>query len=171
MHSAQEVIRTKLDSYMEASRKGGKDKEVEERSKVLADCIKEPGFLDAAHSLLTNPASFPHERKDKEILLTSLLKDKFKYEFETVQHNVEHHYKQLCEIAHSLQVQLSPIQRTTYAAYTNVTLAMAYIYLSVLATHPSSLDDFLRPFIPVDPSQSYLYNYYFKTLEYVATEI
>lgn len=60
MHSAQEVIRTKLDSYMEASRKGGKDKEVEERSKVLADCIKEPGFLDAAHSLLTNPASFPH---------------------------------------------------------------------------------------------------------------
>lgn len=60
--------------------------------------------MAAAYQLLTNPNSFPHERKDKETLLTSLLKDKFKYEFETIEQNVQVHYQQLCEIAHHLQV-------------------------------------------------------------------
>ncbi len=61
------------------------------------------------------------------------------------------------------------MQRTTYAAYTNIALALAYTYIHLLANHPYNLDAFLAPFLPSDPSKVKLYNYYFKTLEYIAT--
>lgn len=62
-------------------------------------------------------------------------------------------------------------QNSSYGAYTNVALALAYTYLHLLAIQPSSLDVFLSPFIPNSPEQARLYNIYFKTLEYIAEEI
>lgn len=102
--SPEEIINMKMDAFLFVSKKASDNKEIEAKSKELTAYIKEPAFLQAAHRLLTTPDSFPHEKKDKEILLTSLVKDKFKYEFETIENNVEAHYQQLCQIAHNLQV-------------------------------------------------------------------
>lgn len=63
------------------------------------------------------------------------------------------------------------MQHTTYAIYTNIALALAYAYLHLLVTQPTSLEAFLQPLTPTDSSNIRLFNYYFKTLEYIATEI
>ena len=39
------------------------------------------------------------------MLITSLLKDKFKFEFESMSQHVELHYRQLIEIAQRLKVK------------------------------------------------------------------
>ena len=83
------------------------------------------------------------------------------------------HYNQLVEIAKYLHVLIFVIQKACYATYTNISLALAYTYLHSLAmtVESTKLDSFLGPLTPPDVSQIKLYNYYFKTLEYVATEV
>jgi hypothetical protein len=118
-----------------------------------------------------SPHALATDKKDKQILLSSLLKDKFKFEFETISSNVETNYKLLVEIACTLQVLSSSTQVTTYATYTNIALALSYTYLHSLFMHPTSLEDYLKPLRPSDPAHVRLFNYYFKTMEYVAGEI
>lgn len=63
------------------------------------------------------------------------------------------------------------MQHTSYATYTNISMALSYIYLYLLTQQNASLETFLAPLVPKDPSHAKLYNYYFKTLEYIAAEI
>ena len=58
-----------------------------------------------------------------------------------------------------------------YATYTNISLALSYLYIHLLARQQASIETYLAPLIPSDASHIKLYNYYFKTLEYIATEI
>lgn len=77
---------------------------------------------------------------------------------------VEMHYRQLIEIAQKLK-------KPAYASYTNIALSLAYTYLQLLARNPTSLQTFLEPLFPKQENQKYLFNYYYKTLEYIATEV
>ena len=66
-------------------------------SQELTGYIKESWFFPLAHQLLTNSQNFSSDKRDKEILISSFVKDKFKYEFESLDiANVESHYRQLC---------------------------------------------------------------------------
>jgi hypothetical protein len=49
--------------------------------------------------------------------------------------------------------------------YTNISLALAYIYLHISSRSDEDLNMFLAPFIPSDPKDYKFFNYYFKIVE------
>lgn len=84
--------------------------QVETLSAELTDISKQHYFLDIAiASLFADPA-----HKDKLVFITSLIKDKFKFDFELVeQQKLLYYYGKICEIAFFLGVPLSPRSAST----------------------------------------------------------
>lgn len=63
------------------------------------------------------------------------------------------------------------MQNSSYAAYTNIALALAYTYLHLLTLHLHPIEGYLSALKPDTSENIKFYNIYFKTLEYIATEI
>ena len=77
--SLDQVILAKMEQFLELNKKNTDQKEVDAHSAQLTAHTKHPNFINTAHRLLTTPNALGSDPKNKEILLTSLLKDKFKY--------------------------------------------------------------------------------------------
>lgn len=77
-------------------------------------------------------------------MLSSLVKDRFKYDFETIDEvALQSYYMQLCEVA------LNPGLDSKAAK--NICLTVAYIYINLSAGQPLSLSTFLEPLLPKQP--------------------
>ncbi len=102
--------------------------------------------------------------KERETLLSSLVKDRFKYEFETVKESaLQDYYLQLCEVA--LRPGLDP------KAAKNICLTLAYIYINLSAgQQPLPLATFLQPLLPKQPNRDDCMPF-FTALEYIASEV
>ena len=97
--------------------------------------------------------------------MTSLIKDKFKFDFEKLEgKSLEEYYGLMVKMCHSLKCDSYPI-------YSNLALALAYIFFNISTKNDQSLSQFLTPFLPTDHNALYLYNYYYKILEFLAAEI
>jgi hypothetical protein len=128
-------------------------------SKQLTDCSERQFFMEAALQLMLKG----QHCKERETLLSSLVKDRFKYEFETVKEGaLQGYYLQLCEVA--LRPGLDS------KATKNICLTLAYIYINLSAGQPLSLATFLQPLLPKQPNRDDCMPY-FTALEYIASEV
>lgn len=106
-------------------------------AKQLTDYSEGKFFIEAALQLLLKNQL----NKEREILLSSLVKDRFKYDFETIEERaLQSYYLQLCQVALRPGLDLK--------ATKNLCLIVAYIYINLSAGHPLSLSTFLEPLLP-----------------------
>jgi hypothetical protein len=90
---------------------------------------KQPYFLEIAiRSILTEPPE-----RNRLVFVSSLIKDKFKFDFELVEREkLLYYYHKLCEIGYFLGCKIYPV-------YTNLALALCYIYIHISARSEEQL--------------------------------
>lgn len=99
-------------------------------SAELTSMAKQPFFLEVAIRTLLAEAP----ERNRLVFVSSLLKDKFKFDFELVpREKLLHYYHKLCEIGYKVGVPSSLSQSKIYPVYTNLSLALCYIYIHISA--------------------------------------
>lgn len=148
-----------INHYLQLSRTTVNNRQITAASEEISNLTKRQGFLEAAIFLMRNGAA---NDKDKDMLLTSLIKDKFKYDYEALDTNyLQEYYSGLCEIA------CLPRIADTVAAK-NACLALAYVYINHTSQEALPLSHFLSPLAPAEWSR---FHPYFGVLEYIASEL
>lgn len=118
--------------------------QVETLSAELTNISKQHYFLDIAiASLFADPTN-----KDKLVFITSLIKDKFKFDFELVEREkLLYYYSKICEIGFFLGVLTSLFSaNTTQFTQTSHSHSPISIY-----TSPPTQKSSLRPFSNLSP--------------------
>ena len=75
----QEMVINRIEEFIMLNRTTPDKLQIEAKSAELTKLSKDPAFVNVVHHLIINEQSLTHDRKDKVILMTSLLKDKFKF--------------------------------------------------------------------------------------------
>ena len=78
------MLLQKLEHFLELNNSSTKKAEVQAASEELSNFSKELAFLPTAYQVLLTMDEKQIKRKEKQILLTSLIKDKFKFEWEPI---------------------------------------------------------------------------------------
>jgi hypothetical protein len=112
--------------------------QIEAVSKELTAFSKQHGFLDIAFEMLLHYDCC----KEQTILLTSLVKDKFKFDYESMDlEQIKTYYQCLCGLAAKIDESNSTSQK-------QVAVSLAYIYINLSAGGLVSLGKYLEPLTP-----------------------
>ena len=99
------------------------------------------------------------------LLLSCMIKDKFRYDFELIDsQKLKSYYQLLCEFASKYGTKCKPF-------FNNISQSLALIYLNQIACNDLPLTEFLAIFQTEDQNQFALFNYYFKILEQCAEHV
>lgn len=132
-----------LTHYLATTRHTDKTREIELAANDLNAVSRGEAFLDAALLILL----CSDYEKEKHLLLSSLIKDRFKYDFETIpEQKVGEHYEQMCRIA-SMQ------SHSHRKIIKNICLGIAYIYIHLTTEQQLPLSNFLQPLLPQNPDR------------------
>jgi hypothetical protein len=147
-----------LSHYLATTRHADKTTEIELAANDLNAVSRGEAFLDGALLMLL----CPDYETEKHLLLSSLIKDRFKYDFETIpDQKVGEYYEQMCRIASMQSQSHSKIIK-------NICLSIAYIYIHLTTEQQLPLSNFLQPLLPQNPDRE-VSTAYFTTLDYIAS--
>ena len=155
-------LETLLNSYMHAvyDSTATSKHDIEALSCQLTRFTKSSVFMDTAFYMLSHCEC----NGDRAVLLTSLIKDKFKYDFESIPiERLKEYYNQLCQFAFKIfSTRMETVQR-------QICQSLAYLFINFTSLEPVTIDHFLQPFYNGDGEP--LYNCYFHVLTEIAMEL